>query len=58
VPAERFDRILSDNYAMDGQAAADAADSLGFGEELRHLASGLPTAEICSTAQTTLRRSG
>jgi len=45
VPAERFDRILSDNYALDGQAAADAADSLGFGDELRHLASDIPTAE-------------
>jgi len=45
VPAERFDRILSDNYAMDGQAAADAADSLGFGDELRSIASDLPTAE-------------
>jgi general secretion pathway protein E len=45
VPAERFDRILSDNYAMDGQAAADAADSLGLGDELRFLASDLPTAE-------------
>lgn len=45
VPAERFDQILSHNYAMDGQAAADAADSLGFGDELRNLASDLPTAE-------------
>ena len=45
VPAEAFERILSERYAMDGQAAADAADSLGLGDELRHLASDLPTAE-------------
>ena len=45
VPAARFDSILSERYAMDGQAAADAADSLGLGDELRHLASDLPTAE-------------
>jgi general secretion pathway protein E len=42
---EQFDRILSERYAMDGQAAADAAGSLGFGDELSHLASDLPTAE-------------
>ncbi|MGS1017111.1 type II secretion system ATPase GspE [Allosphingosinicella humi] len=42
---EAFDRILSERYAMDGQAAADAAGSLGLGDELSHLASGLPTAE-------------
>ncbi|MDB5669381.1 MAG: type secretion system protein GspE, partial [Alphaproteobacteria bacterium] len=42
---EEFDRILSERYAVDGQAAADAAGSLGFGDELSHLASDLPTAE-------------
>jgi general secretion pathway protein E len=42
---EEFDRILSERYALDGQAAADAAGSLGFGDELSHLASDLPTAE-------------
>jgi general secretion pathway protein E len=42
---DQFDRILSERYAMDGQAAADAAGSLGFGDELSHLASDLPTAE-------------
>jgi general secretion pathway protein E len=45
TPAERFDRILSERYAMDGQAAADAAGSLGLGDELASLASDLPTAE-------------
>jgi general secretion pathway protein E len=45
TPPERFDRILSENYAMDGQAAADAAGSLGFGDELSHLATDLPTAD-------------
>jgi general secretion pathway protein E len=43
--ADRFDRILSERYALDGQAAADAAGSLGLGDELSHLASDLPTAE-------------
>jgi general secretion pathway protein E len=41
----QFDRILSERYAMDGQAAADAAGSLGLGDELSSLASDLPTAE-------------
>ena len=45
TPAEQFERILSERYAMDGQAAADAAGSLGLGDELSHLASDLPTAE-------------
>ena len=43
--ADEFDRILSERYALDGQAAADAAGSLGFGDELSHLATDLPTAE-------------
>jgi general secretion pathway protein E len=42
---EAFDRILSERYALDGQAAADAAGSLGLGDELSHLASDLPTAD-------------
>jgi general secretion pathway protein E len=45
APADRFERILSERYAMDGQAAADAAGSLGFGDELSHLASDLPSAD-------------
>ncbi|MFN3388517.1 MAG: type II secretion system ATPase GspE [Allosphingosinicella sp.] len=45
TPADRFDRLLSERYAMDGQAAADAAGSLGFGDDLSSLASDLPTAE-------------
>ncbi len=44
-PPERFDRILSERYALDGQAAADAAGSLGLGDELMHLAADLPTAD-------------
>lgn len=43
--AEAFDRLLSDRYAMDGQAAAAAAGSLGLGDELDMLAGNLPTAE-------------
>ena len=42
---EEFDRMLSDRYAMDGQAAAAAAGSLGLGDELDLLAGNLPTAE-------------
>ena len=42
APAE-FDRLLSDHYAMDGQATAAAA--VGMGDELDLLAEGLPTAE-------------
>lgn len=42
APAEQFDRILSDTYAQDGQAAAE---SLGVGDDLRSLASDLPTAD-------------
>ncbi|MDX3882960.1 MAG: type II secretion system ATPase GspE [Sphingomonas sp.] len=45
VSADRFDRILSEAYAMDGQAAADAAGSLGLGDELAMLATDLPTAD-------------
>src|SRR3546814_19550833 len=45
APPDKFDRILSERYAMDGQAAADAAGSLGLGDELRHLATDLPTDE-------------
>lgn len=42
VPAERFDTILSERYAVDGQAAADAASGIG---DLDMLASDIPTAE-------------
>lgn len=45
VAPEAFDRLLSDRYAMDGQAAAEAAGSLGLGDELDLLAGNLPTAE-------------
>jgi general secretion pathway protein E len=43
VPAVAFDRLLGENYAMDGQATAAAA--VGMGSELDLLADGLPTAE-------------
>lgn len=43
VPPVAFDRLLSDAYAMDGQATAMAA--VGMGDELDMLAEGLPTAE-------------
>ena len=43
VEPAAFDRLLSDRYAMDGQANAMAA--VGMGEELDLLAGDLPTAE-------------
>ncbi len=42
VPAEQFDAILSERYAVDGQAAADAASGIG---DLDMLAGDIPTAE-------------
>ena len=43
VEGPAFDRLLSDAYAMDGQATAIAA--VGMGDELDMLADGIPTAE-------------
>ena len=43
VTPPAFDRLLSDTYAMDGQATALAA--VGVGDELDALAGDLPTAE-------------
>ncbi|WP_425288429.1 GspE/PulE family protein [Sphingomonas gellani] len=43
VAPSAFDRLLSDAYAMDGQATAIAA--VGMGDELDLLADGIPTAE-------------
>ncbi len=43
VAPPAFDRLLSDAYAMDGQATAMAA--VGMGDELDLLADGIPTAE-------------
>jgi general secretion pathway protein E len=43
VPA--FDRLLSDLYASGAEAAADAAGSLGFEDDLGHLAAHLPSAD-------------
>ena len=45
TPVSEFDDILSQRYAMDGQAAADAAGSLGLGDDLALLATDLPTAD-------------
>ncbi|WP_431312131.1 GspE/PulE family protein [Sphingomonas immobilis] len=45
VSAGDFDRLLSDRYAMDGQAAAMAAGGIGLGDELDILATDLPTAD-------------
>ena len=45
VGAPAFDRLLSDLYASGTEAAADAAGSLGFGEDLGHLAAALPSAD-------------
>jgi general secretion pathway protein E len=42
VNGAAFDRLLSDSYPSGTEAAADAAGSLGFGDDL---AAGLPSAE-------------
>ena len=45
VEAPAFDKLLSDRYAMDGEAAAAAAGSLGLGDDLALIAGDLPTAD-------------
>jgi general secretion pathway protein E len=45
VSSARFDELLSTTYAMDGEAAAMAAGSLGLGDDLDLIAGGMPTAE-------------
>ncbi len=45
VSAAHFDELLSTTYAMDGEAAAMAAGSLGLGDDLDLIAGGMPTAE-------------
>ncbi|MGQ0661349.1 type II secretion system ATPase GspE [Sphingosinicella sp.] len=45
VDAAGFDRLLSDQYGAGAGVAADAADSLGFGDDLGHLAAGMPSAD-------------
>lgn len=45
VSEAQFDELLSTNYAMDGEAAAMAAGSLGLGDDLDLIAGGMPTAE-------------
>ncbi len=45
VTPSDFDRLLSEVYAMDGQAAAMAAGALGLGDELDMLADHLPSAD-------------
>jgi general secretion pathway protein E len=45
VDGAAFDRLLSDLYASGADAAADAAGSLGFDDDLGHLAAALPSAD-------------
>lgn len=45
VALAAFDRLLSEGYAMDGQAAAMAAGSLGLGDDLAMIAGDMPTAD-------------
>ncbi len=45
IPADAFDRLLSEHYALDGEAAAAAAGSLGLGDDLALIAGDLPTAD-------------
>jgi general secretion pathway protein E len=45
VGSQAFDDLLSRTYAMDGEAAAAAAGSLGLTSDLDLIAGGIPTAE-------------
>ena len=45
VDAPAFDRLLSEHYSSGTEAAADAAGSLGLGDDLGHLASALESAD-------------
>ncbi len=45
VSGPQFDGLLSTRYAMDGDAAAMAAGSLGITDDLGVIATGIPTAE-------------
>ncbi|WP_114951800.1 GspE/PulE family protein [Sphingosinicella terrae] len=45
VDAGAFDRLLSDLYGAGAGVAADAAGSLGFDDDLGHLAAALPSAD-------------
>ena len=45
VDAPAFDKLLSERYAMDGEAAAAAAGSLGLGDDLALIAGDLPSAD-------------
>ena len=65
IVPEAFDRLLGDRYAMDGQATALAAGSLGIGEldlGARPRCAGPPAPgrppTICSIRPTTRPRSG
>ncbi len=45
IDAPAFDRLLSDLYASGSEAAAHAAGSLGFDDDLGHLAAALPSSD-------------
>jgi general secretion pathway protein E len=45
VDAPAFDRLLSDHYGAGAGTAADAADSLGFDDDLGHLAAAVQGAD-------------
>ena len=45
VDAQAFDRLLSEHYSSGTEAAADAAGSLGLGDDLGHLAAALEGAD-------------
>ncbi|WP_166036664.1 ATPase, T2SS/T4P/T4SS family [Sphingosinicella sp. YJ22] len=50
VAADAFDRLLSDHYAMSGEAAAANAGDLGIGEDLGHLASDISAEDLLDTS--------
>src|SRR5688572_5999613 len=50
VAPDAFDRLLSDNYAMSGEAAAANAGDLGIGDDLDHLASDISAEDLLDTS--------
>ncbi|MFN3726100.1 MAG: GspE/PulE family protein [Allosphingosinicella sp.] len=50
VAPDAFDRLLSDQYAMSGEAAAANAGDLGIGEDLGHLASDISAEDLLDTS--------
>ena len=50
VAADAFGRLLSDHYAMSGEAAAAGAGDLGIEDDLGHLASDISAEDLLDTS--------